>query len=71
MRRADRSVSVALALAVLFVAGASAVVPSAETARAKPQVTQIATPPLPVNLAPEQPVEAIVNRRRWLCIRLP
>jgi hypothetical protein len=61
MRRADRSVSVALALAVLFVAGASAVVPSAETVRAKPQVTQIATPPLPVNLVPEQPVEAIVN----------
>ncbi|HEX4158364.1 MAG TPA: cell wall hydrolase [Rhizomicrobium sp.] len=61
MRRADRSVGVALVLAVLFVAGASTVIPSAETVPAKPSVTKMAAAPLPVSLMPERPVEAIVN----------
>jgi hypothetical protein len=61
MRRADRSVSVALAIAVLLVAGASAVLPNPEAVRAKPSVSQITTASLRVNLAPENPVEAIVD----------
>jgi hypothetical protein len=61
LRRADRSASVALALAVLLVAGGSAIVPSAEIVPASAPVTQIAAAPLPVNLVPEKPVEAIVN----------
>ena len=62
VRRADRSVSVALALAVLLVAGASAVVPSEESVRTKPPAAaQREVAPLPVRLMPEKPVEAIVN----------
>lgn len=61
MRRADRSVGVAFAIAVLFVAGASTVVPSSETVPASAPASKIAIAPLPVNLVPEKPVEAIVN----------
>jgi hypothetical protein len=61
LRRADKRVSVALAVAVLLVTGASTVVPPAETVSAKPQAAQLASAPLPVSLLPEKPVEAIVD----------
>jgi spore germination cell wall hydrolase CwlJ-like protein len=61
MRRADRSASVAVALAVLLVAGAGAVVPSSDTAPVMKPVATVAAAALPVSLSPEKPVEAIMN----------
>lgn len=65
MRRADRSVGVALAFTVVFVAGTGFVIPSSESVRAEPAVAvvpvSIMPAPLPVNLTPEQPVQAIMN----------
>jgi spore germination cell wall hydrolase CwlJ-like protein len=61
VRRADRTVSVALALGVLFVAGAGTTLPSPEIASPRPSVTPTVSAPLPVSLVPEQPVEAIMN----------
>jgi hypothetical protein len=61
MRRADRSVTISLALASLFVVGASTVFPADETVGARPVITQFAVAPLPVKLESEKPVEAIMN----------
>jgi hypothetical protein len=60
-RRADRSMGVALALTLVFVAAASAIVPPTDQTHAKPAVMPTSVAPLPVKLEPEQPVEAIVN----------
>jgi hypothetical protein len=60
-RRADRSMGVALALTLVFVAAASAIVPPTDQIRATPAVTHVSTAPLPLKLVPEEPVEAIVN----------
>ncbi len=63
MRRADKSVGVALVLTVVFVVAAGAVIPSSENVRAEPAVISMraTSTPLPLNLEPEKPVEAIVN----------
>jgi hypothetical protein len=61
LRRADRSVGVALAFTLVFVAAAGAVIPSADNSHAKPSAPHAVAAPLPLNLVPESPVEAIVN----------
>ncbi|HEX4078976.1 MAG TPA: cell wall hydrolase [Rhizomicrobium sp.] len=60
-RRADRSMGVALALTLFFVAGATAIVPPTDQMHAKSAATHVPAAPLPLKLVPEQPVEAIVN----------
>jgi spore germination cell wall hydrolase CwlJ-like protein len=60
-RRADRSMGVALALTLVFVAGAGAIVPPTDQIHAKSAAAHASAAPLPLKLVPEQPVEAIVN----------
>ncbi|HEY3638297.1 MAG TPA: cell wall hydrolase [Rhizomicrobium sp.] len=61
LRRADRSIGIALALSLVFAAGAGAVIPSAENSPIKPAIAHQGLAPLPVKLEREQPVEAIMN----------
>lgn len=61
LRRADRSVGVAAAFAVLFTAAASAVVPHTDDAKPQMAVASVARTPLPLALMPEKPVGAIMD----------
>ncbi|HTT84999.1 MAG TPA: cell wall hydrolase [Rhizomicrobium sp.] len=61
VRRADRSVGVALALTLVFAVSAAAVMPASQNVRAKPALAVSGPAPLPLKLVPEEPVEAIVN----------
>jgi spore germination cell wall hydrolase CwlJ-like protein len=61
LRRADRSVGGAAALAIILAAVAGAIVPSTDNLKPQSAVASVAKTPLPLTLVAEEPVDAIMN----------